>query len=96
MEIVGCPVGSSAFCKNFVDKTLKTILNHTDNLTLLHPQAASKLLMKCVAPAPAYLSQTCHASVTNQPFKRFDKALWELWVSILGGIGLEKDQLGYV
>jgi len=94
MEIVGCPVGSPAFCKNFVRRTLTSIIDHTDNLTLLHPQAASKLLMKCVAPAPGYLSQTCHASVTNQHFKRFDKAIWDLWVSILGGMGAEKDQLG--
>ena len=48
--------------------------------------------MKCVAPAPGYLSQTCHASVTKKHLKRFDKELWELWVSILGGIGADKDQ----
>jgi len=69
------------------------MIEHTENLTQVHPQAASKLLMRCVAPAPGYLSQTCHASVTNQPFKSFDKELWKLWSNIIGGTGVENDQL---
>ena len=57
------------------------------------PQAASKLLLKCLAPAPGYLSQVCHPNVTKKPLQDFDKTLWKLWCTILGGIGSESEQL---
>jgi hypothetical protein len=93
MEIVGCPIGSARFCKNFVEKTLNSMLKDKDDLAQLHPQAASKLLLKCVAPAPAYIAQTCHYFVTRSIFARFDRAIWKTWVNILGGTGPDKDQL---
>jgi hypothetical protein len=51
MEIVGCPVGSERFCKNFVKNNLKAMLKNTDELTQLHPQAASKIVRECLAPS---------------------------------------------
>jgi hypothetical protein len=93
MEVVGCPIGSVRYCKNFVQNNLKSMLRNTDDLVQIHPQAASKIILNCVAPAPAYLSQVCHPQVTNKSLFRFDQALWRLWVSMLGGIGSESEQL---
>ena len=69
------------------------MLQNTDDLTQIHPQAASKIILDCIAPAPAYLSQVCHPRVINESLYRFDKSLWRLWQSILGGIGPAKEQL---
>ena len=93
MEIVGCPVGSERFCQDLVKNTLETMLSHSDDLAQLHPQAASKLLLKCLAPAPGFLSQICHPSVTKKPLEEFDCEIWDLWIKIIGGIGHGAEQL---
>ena len=49
MEVVGCPVGSKAFCTSFVRKKTTTIMTQAKDLTLLNPQVAKRLLLKCVA-----------------------------------------------
>lgn len=92
-EIVGAPVGSDKFCKQFVKKTLKGMMSHNKDLAQVHPQAASKLILKCVSPAPGYLTQVCHPSMTKLYLKDFDKELWKLWMCILGGIGSGMEQL---
>ena len=93
MEIVGCPVGSEDFCKWYVRKTLKAILEHNTDLVNIHPQAAAKLLLNCLSPAPAFLSQVCHPNFTKDALQAFDKDLWELWTTILGGLGSKTGQL---
>ena len=93
MEVVGCPIGSEAFCKNFVRKSLKEMLKHSMHISSIHPQAAIKLLLNCLSPAPAYLSQVCHPNITKDPLQAFDKELWKLWTTILGGLGPEAEQL---
>jgi hypothetical protein len=69
------------------------MLQSSGHLTQMHPQAATKILLKCVAPAPGYLAQTCHPQVAKKSLTRFDKATWQMWLDILGGVGPEKDQL---
>ena len=93
MEIVGSPIGSELFCKNFIRTTLKSMVQHNKDLAQVHPQAASKLLLKCVSTAPGYLTQVCHPSMTKEPLKVFDKELWKLWTCILGGVGHRDEQL---
>ena len=83
MEIVGCPLGSELFCKSFVKTTLNSMLSHNKDLAQVHPQAASKLLLKCVSTAPGYLTQVCHPSMTKESLKGFDKEIWKLWMFIL-------------
>lgn len=93
MEIVGCPIGSAAFCKHFVRRSLKIMLEHSSHITSLHPQAAAKLLLNCLSPSPGYLSQVCHPNITKDPLQAFDKELWKLWTTILGGVGPDAEQL---
>ena len=93
MEVVGCPIGSPAFCKSFVRKTVKSMLANSHELTQLHPQAATKLILKCVSAAPAYLSQVCHPLMTKESFTMFDREMWKLWTTIFGGVGLDGEQL---
>lgn len=62
-------------------------MTQAKDLTLLHPQVATRLLLKCVAPAPGYLSQVCHGDITYPEFIKFDNELWKLWRTILGGVG---------
>ena len=93
IEVVGSPVGSKLFCESFVNKSLKSMLEQNDNILSIHPQAASKLLFTCIAQAPGYLSQVCHPTITKKAFTAFDKQLWKLWTTLLGGIGPESDQL---
>ncbi len=85
MEIVGAPVGSDAFCRLFVEKTLDRMLRESEALVKLHPQCATKLLKDCVCAAPAYLAQVCHPSISKQHLQKFDDHVWKLWLSILGG-----------
>jgi len=93
MEIVGCPIGSDRFCKNFIKKTLKTMLAHNNDLKQIHPQAASKLLLNCVASAPGYLAQVCNPALIKDYLINFDDDLWKLWTLVLGGVGPAQEQL---
>ena len=75
LEIVGCPVGSDDFCKRYVSSTLKSMLDHSSSLISIHPPAAAKILLNCLSPAPAYLSQVCHPDWTQDALQAFDKEL---------------------
>jgi hypothetical protein len=90
LEIVGAPVGSHDFCTSFVRTTLNDMLAHAESLVDLHPQCATKILRDCVCPAPAYLSQVCHPSLTREFLANFDDRVWDLWVRVLGGLGGEE------
>ena len=93
IEVVGSPVGSRAYCQQYVRSSLKQMLQHSNNLEHIHPQAAAKILLTCLAQAPVYLSQVCHPSVTRKEFGKFDIEVWKLWTAILGGVGDEAEQL---
>lgn len=71
------------------------MLSHSGDLMKLHPQSATKILLNCVSPAPAYLSQVCHPDLTKDHLENFDKQLWHIWMRILGGTGTEADQLSF-
>jgi hypothetical protein len=85
MQVVGTPVGSADFCSTFVQTTLNDMLVDAESLLELHPQCATKILRDCVCPAPAYLAQVCHPSVTREHLANFDDSVWKLWLRILGG-----------
>ena len=85
IEIVGAPVGSADFCATFVTTALDNMLHHSESLLKLHPQAATKLLKDCVCAAPGYLAQVCHPNFTKEPLHKFDDAVWNLWLRVLGG-----------
>ena len=86
MEVVGAPVGSADFCSSFVRNTLNEMLSNAESLINLHPQCATKILRDCVCPAPAYLAQVCHPSLTREHLSDFDDRVWNLWLRILGGV----------
>ena len=94
MEVVGVPVGSTAFCSNIVQKTLKAMLVNSELLVELHPQCATKLLKDCVCAAPAYVAQVCHPSITMEHLRNFDNSIWNLWLRILGSSD-ESDDLAH-
>ena len=85
IEIVGSPIGSSYFREQFVKDTLRDTLKKSADLTLLHAQSATKLLLNCVVPAPCYIAQVCHPDITKEPLTDFDDHIWKLWTQILGG-----------
>ena len=85
MEVVGSPVGSTDFCSTFVETTLSKMLDDAESLLALHPQCATKILRDCLCPAPAYIAQVCHPSVTREHLSKFDDYFGFCWVRILGG-----------
>ena len=84
IEVVGVPVGSSAYCSRSINKKIDEMLSNCESLTQLHPQSATKLLRESVCAAPAYIAQTCPPSLTAAVLRRFDDRVWNIWLKILG------------
>jgi hypothetical protein len=86
LEVVGTPIGSPDFCKSFVSRTLNAMLRASEELVMVHPQSAVKILKDCVCAAPSYLAQVCHPDFTKEDFILFDDRVWNLLLKILTGL----------
>src|SRR5687767_649557 len=80
IAVVGSPIGSSAFQRSFVESELESFLRYEDDLLLLQPQCASRLILQSLSAAPAYIAQVVHPSVSRDPLSLFDDRLWALFL----------------
>ena len=83
VRVVGSPIGSPAFCVEFVEKAVDKVLLKASAMVDIHPQLALRALKLSTASSLMFLAQTTPFEFTRLAFERFDNEIFNIILSIL-------------
>jgi len=86
--IAGAPIGSADFQRHFAAEKFASYMKVFSSLPDLNAQIASNLLRNSICLAPAYLTQLCPPSITNDFCEAFDAKAFETLIRCIGGTEL--------